>query len=97
MDAFVATYLREYFDLLYKSFDPRRDMTLRLSKGEVYVGPLRTCARALGWAVLRSTRGWKSARAQRSRAGGVWRARADARGGQVATTSSCGSCSATRP
>ena len=44
MDAFVASYLREYFDLLYKNFDPRH-MTVRLAKGEVYIGPMRTLAR----------------------------------------------------
>ena len=43
MDAFVASFLREYFDLLYKNFDPKRDMTVRLAKGEIYIGPMRTC------------------------------------------------------
>jgi len=42
MDALVGTFLREYFELLYRNFDPKRDMTVKLGKGEVRIGPKRT-------------------------------------------------------
>ena len=84
MDAFVASFLREYFDLLYKNFDPKRDMTVRLAKGEIYVGPMRTYS------------GQRSPDAQRARTVPLtWVCRSLC-GLQAATIWFCANCSATR-
>jgi len=41
MEAFIASYLRDTFDLWLKNFDPKRDMSVRTMKGEATLNNMR--------------------------------------------------------